>query len=80
MPPDFVPQVSARLDAAAHRVCQRLVRRDGQGTVEYVGMVVMVTILVAAIAVAAKGWAPEIGGGLRRALSTAIRKLTGTFT
>ena len=34
--------------------------RRGQGTVEYVGVVVMVTLLIAAVAVAAKGWAPSV--------------------
>lgn len=71
--------ISARVHRGALAVAARAGDRRGQGTVEYIGMVVMVTILVAAVAVAAKGWAPDIGGGLRRALSTAIRKLTGTF-
>ena len=51
----------------------------GQGTVEYVGMVVMVTLLVAAVAVAAKGWAPDIGNALKKALSGAITRLTDGF-
>lgn len=51
----------------------------GQGTVEYVGTVVMVTLLVAAVALAAKGWAPAIGEELRRALIKAIGKLTVPF-
>lgn len=70
----------ARLHRTALVVQRSARERGGQGTVEYIGMVVMVTILVAAVAVAAKGWAPDIGGGVRRALSTAIRKLTGTFS
>jgi hypothetical protein len=44
-------------------------------------MVVMVTILVAAVAVAAKGWAPDVGGALKKGLVSAITKLiTGFIT
>lgn len=50
----------------------------GQGTVEYIGMVVMVTLLVAAVAAAAKGWAPDIGGALKKALTSAIKRLSGS--
>jgi len=52
----------------------------GQGTVEYVGTVVMVTLLIAGVGVAAKGWAPDIGAELRRALLRAIKRLTGQFS
>ena len=52
----------------------------GQGTVEYVGTVVMVTLLIAGVGVAAKGWAPDIGAELRRALLRAIKQLTGQFS
>lgn len=51
----------------------------GQGTVEYVGMVVMVTLLVAGVAVAAKGWAPKIGNELRDGIAGAIDKVTDGF-
>jgi hypothetical protein len=51
--------------------------RRGQGTVEYVGVVVMVTLLVAAVAVAAKGWAPAVGDGLKKAIGDAIKKASG---
>jgi hypothetical protein len=46
----------------------------GQGTVEYVGVVVMVTLLIAAVGVASKGWAPTIGDGLKKAIGDAIKK------
>ena len=46
--------------------------RRGQGTVEYVGVVVMVTLLIGAVAVAAKGWAPAVGTNLRKAIQDAI--------
>jgi hypothetical protein len=51
--------------------------RRGQGTVEYVGVVVMVTLLIAAVAVAAKGWAPTVGDGLKKAIGEAIKKASG---
>ncbi len=46
----------------------------GQGTVEYVGVVVMVTLLVGAVAIAAKGWAPDVGNALKKAIGDAIKK------
>jgi hypothetical protein len=49
----------------------------GQGTVEYVGVVVMVTLLIGAVAVAANGWAPSIGGDLRKVIGDAIDKASG---
>jgi hypothetical protein len=51
--------------------------RRGQGTVEYVGVVVMVTLLIAAVEVAAKGWAPAVGDGLKKAIGEAIKKASG---
>jgi hypothetical protein len=46
----------------------------GQGTVEYVGVVVMVTLLIAAVAVAAKGWAPDVGKSLKAVIIDAMEK------
>ncbi|MGD9571140.1 MAG: hypothetical protein AB7V62_04570 [Thermoleophilia bacterium] len=46
----------------------------GQGTVEYVGVVVMVTLLIGAVAIAAKGWAPDVGNALKKAIGDAIKK------
>lgn len=51
--------------------------RRGQGTVEYVGVVVMVTLLIAAVAVAAKGWAPALGGSLKKLIQDAIKHASG---
>jgi hypothetical protein len=42
-------------------------------------MVVMVTLLVAAVAVAAKGWAPDVGGALKKGLVSALKKATEPF-
>lgn len=53
---------------------------EGQGTVEYVGTVVMVTLLVAGVAAAARGWAPDVGQELRRGLLRAVKRLTGEFS
>lgn len=72
-------RMAARLHAAVAATGWRLRDQRGQGTVEYVGMVVMVTLLVAAVAVAAKGWAPDIGNALKKALSGAIGHLTDSF-
>lgn len=52
-------------------------RQRGQGTVEYVGVVVMVTLLIGAVAVAAKGWAPSVGDALKKAIGDAIKKASG---
>jgi hypothetical protein len=67
----------AWLHAAAVTALERT-REDhrGQGTVEYVGVVVMVTLLIAAVAVAAKGWAPSVGDGLKKAIGDAIKKVS----
>ncbi|MCU0307916.1 MAG: hypothetical protein MUE51_09165 [Thermoleophilia bacterium] len=72
----MTPALSALIHAHLVALWSRLVDRRGQGTVEYVGMVVMVTLLVAAVAVAAKGWAPDIGNAMKKALSGAIGRLT----
>lgn len=72
-------QLTARMHAVVLSAWWRLRDQRGQGTVEYVGMVVMVTLLVAAVAVAAKGWAPDIGNALKKALSGAINHLVDGF-
>jgi hypothetical protein len=66
----------ALLVSALHRARER----SGQGTVEYVGTVVMVTLLIAGVGAAAKGWAPDVGAELRRGLIRAVRRLTGQLT
>ena len=52
-------------------------RRDqrGQGTVEYIGMVVMVTLLVAALALAGKGWGLDIGNVLKKIIIDSIKRV-----
>lgn len=70
--------IAAWTQAAALTAMERARRdRSGQGTVEYVGVVVMVTLLIAAVAVAAKGWAPSVGDGLKKAIGDAIKKASG---
>jgi len=63
--------------AAVSALAREREDRRGQGTVEYVGVVVMVTLLIAAVAVAAKGWAPAVGDGLKKAIGDAIKKASG---
>jgi Flp pilus assembly pilin Flp len=70
--------MAARAHASMLGVLERLARdRRGQGTVEYVGVVVMVTLLIGAVAVAAKGWAPAVGDGLKKAIQDAIKSASG---
>ncbi|MBU6363761.1 MAG: hypothetical protein KGQ95_06055 [Acidobacteria bacterium] len=76
---EVMDAVSARVHAWALHSWWRARETRGQGTVEYVGMVVMVTLLVAAVAVAAKGWAPDIGNALKKALTGAVNHLTDGF-
>lgn len=68
--------LAAWLHAAALTALDRARDRRGQGTVEYVGVVVMVTLLIAAVAVAAKGWAPAVGDTMKKTIADAIRKVS----
>lgn len=76
---EVMDAMAARLHAWAATAWWRARDARGQGTVEYVGMVVMVTLLVAAVAVAAKGWAPDVGNSLKKALTGAVKHLTDGF-
>ena len=70
----MVYRCAAWLHSAGYTTWNRLRDQRGQGTVEYVGMTVVVTLLVAAIATAAgQGWAGDIGGALKGAISKAIK-------
>lgn len=70
--------IAAWLQAASVAMWERATQdRRGQGTVEYVGVVVMVTLLIAAVALAAKGWAPSVGDSLKKAIGEAIKKASG---
>ncbi len=75
----MLDRTAARVHAWAAHAWWRARDARGQGTVEYVGMVVMVTLLVAAVAVAAKGWAPDVGNSLKKALTGAVKHLTDGF-
>ena len=68
--------IVAWLHATAISLVDSRTRQLGQGTVEYVGVVVMVTLLIAAVAVASKGWAPGVGDAMKKALTAAIKKAT----
>lgn len=47
----------------------------GQGTVEYIGIVVMVALLVSAVGIVASKWGGDIGDKLKDGLLKAIKKL-----
>jgi hypothetical protein len=69
-----------RLTARALGAWDRRRDRSGQGTVEYIGMVVMVTLLVAALATVGKGWAGDIGGVLKKLIVDSIKRIaSGIF-
>lgn len=68
------------LHAAAYSAWERARDQRGQGTVEYVGMTVMVALLVGGIAVVSKTWDIPIGDALKGAVTKAIKTLTEKFT
>jgi hypothetical protein len=66
-------------DAAAARIsvwlmdrASRLGDRRGQGTVEYVGVVVTMALLLGAVAVAARGWGNDIGNSLKEVVKDSV--------
>ncbi len=67
----------AWLQVTASALADRAAGQRGQGTVEYVGVVVMVTLLIAAVAAASKGWAPDVGKELKKAVTASIKRATG---
>lgn len=71
--------VAAWIHAAAVTAWERSHDQRGQGTVEYVGMVVMVTLLVAAVAGMAKGWGDAIGEPLKKVIIDSIKRISGRF-
>lgn len=73
-------RLSGRLHAAAYSAWERARDQRGQGTVEYVGMTVMVALLVGGLAVAAKQWGLPIGDLLKGAVTKAIKGLTENFS
>ena len=59
----------------AMRAWDRVTDQRGQGTVEYVGIVVMVALLVSAVGVVASKWGGDVGDKLKDGLMKAIKKL-----
>ena len=59
----------------AMRVWDRMTEQRGQGTVEYVGIVVMVALLVSGVGLVAGKWGDDIGDKLKDGLVKAIKKL-----
>jgi hypothetical protein len=68
--------LAAWIHAAAASMWERGHDQRGQGTVEYVGMVVMVTLLVAAVAGMATGWADAVGDPLRKVITDSIKRVS----
>lgn len=73
-------------DAAAARLTVWLIERArrvdarGQGTVEYVGVVVTMALLLGAVAVAAKGWGNDIGNSLKEVVKDSVGFASGKLT
>lgn len=61
--------------ARAMRAWDRMTEQRGQGTVEYVGIVVMVALLVSGVGLVAGKWGDDIGDKLKDGLVKAIKKL-----
>ena len=70
-------RLMGRVTARAMHAWDRMLDSDqrGQGTVEYVGIVVMVALLVSAVGVVASKWGGDIGDKLKDGLLKAIKKL-----
>ena len=64
----------------AMRAWDRMKDQRGQGTVEYVGMVVMVALLLGGLALLTKQWGGPIGGALKDGLKKAIDTLVSGIT
>jgi hypothetical protein len=57
------------------RAWDRMSAQRGQGTVEYVGIVVMVALLVSGVGLVAGKWGGDVGDKLKDGLLKAIKKL-----
>jgi len=74
---DMPHLLAAHLHAWVLDRAARLGDRRGQGTVEYVGIVVTMALLLAAVATAARGWGNDIGNSLKEMMKDAIELATG---
>ncbi|MFN8108653.1 MAG: hypothetical protein U0Y82_02235 [Thermoleophilia bacterium] len=63
---------AARLTVWALDLGRRMRDQRGQGTVEYVGVVVTMALLLGAVAVAAKGWGGDVGNSLKDVVKHAL--------
>ena len=61
----------------AMHMWDRMKEQRGQGTVEYIGIVVMIALLAGGVALASKGWTGSIGKALKDGLVSAIDELVG---
>lgn len=73
-------RIAAYAQALLSTTLARLSDQRGQGTVEYVGVVVMVTLLIAALGAATSKWAGPVGNELRDALKASIDHATKGIT
>jgi hypothetical protein len=69
--------LAARLHVWALDRLTALGDRRGQGTVEYVGIVVTMALLLGAVATASKGWGNDIGNSLKEVLKDAVGLAAG---
>ena len=57
------------------RFAQRMTNRRGQGTVEYLGLVLAVGALLLAVSVQVKGGGADIGGHISKSMEKAISSI-----
>lgn len=65
--------------ARAMQAFDRATRQRGQGTVEYIGIVVMVALLGGAVGLVASKWGDDVGNKLKDGILKAIGKLAGVL-
>jgi len=66
------------LRTALDRLVDALRARGGQGTVEYLGLVLAVGALLLAVSVHVKGGGDGIGGQISKSMERAIKAVTAT--
>ena len=74
-----IPRVRSLLDALAARVLA-LPARAGQGTVEYVGLILLVALLMVGMVAAMKGFQGKQGLELAQTIVDNIREAVGQVT
>lgn len=72
-------RIAAHIHAYVIHRAALLGDQRGQGTVEYVGVVVTMALLLGAVATASKGWGGDLGGTFKDILKHAISLAGGSF-